>query len=273
MEETLSAPSETYLHLYGVVRSKALDLGRISGIEKAKPLFLVHCGELACVVSSVSGTAYEPAHADHVERARSIAARAVHHDEVLRHIHQLTTVVPFKFATLSHGEEHVREILDERKEKFEHLLRLFFEQEEWSVRLSWRRDEVLRQIHDTSPELLTFKENGNGGSPGEQYFVAKKKQKLVEELAAVEAARINSSTSDRLRGLGISLMPLPCKNPAPGAPQIISSIAILADKESLSLVLDGLQGIETLYSAYHVKAELSGPWPPYSFVSLEPFTE
>ncbi len=125
MQTKTALNGETCLYLYGVVASHSIEPSRLRAVEDAPGVFLVHAGNLACVASKVSVADYrdrprdtppnQPKNqlGDHLEW---LAPRVMRHHEMVRNLHEITTIVPFKFGTLCASASQVQEILQQLRQ-------------------------------------------------------------------------------------------------------------------------------------------------------------
>ena len=140
MQTKFTLTGETCVYLYGIVASRSLGPqgleDMLHGIEDASGMFLIEAGNLACVAVCVQSSEYrDRLREDASNQLAWLGPRALRHHEILRNLHEITTVVPFKFGTLCESTGEVQHILQQLQEPFTRLLKHFEGREEWAVRV------------------------------------------------------------------------------------------------------------------------------------------
>lgn len=273
METASALKPESCLYLYAVVSEVPGDLNVITGVEEDSHLFAIHSDSLSCIVSNVPASEYcHPCHENPSKQLEWITPRALRHDEIVRHLHSLTTTVPFKFGTLCATSRQLQEILDKFRGSFLDLLDRFKGREEWTVK-AYVDGALIAQEVERDPQLRALAENQASQSQGHAYFLQKKKEKLAttlaDELIASIAdgiqARLQKFTEHIVNGISCSEMPAqPLRS--------VFNAALLIDKDCFTSLEKVLARVESDYAEYLLVTEISGPWPPYSFsTDLEGF--
>src|SRR5579884_2922991 len=180
--ETITADTGAF-YIYGVVSGALPDPCEVEGIETGSGVFLIGSAELACVVSNVSAAEYRnQAHKDDSARLAWISPRALRHNEILCYLQKYTTIIPFKFGTLCSSVDDVQKILQTFRQIFTNLLQKFRGREEWALNVYLDKSKVTQHLQELHPQLLDFNESAINCSPGEAYFLKKKRQKLIAKL-------------------------------------------------------------------------------------------
>jgi len=263
------------LYLYGVVSAAPAGLEEICGIENQSSLFVIESEGLGCVVSHVPASEYTQRRNENPSaQLEWLTPRALRHDEILRHLSSLTTVVPFKFGTLSANIGHVQEILEKFQQPFRFLLDQFKDREEWTVKVYAEEALVRQHIECNDPELMGTDDVHSNQSEGHAYFLKKKREMLAANLTAELIAALGDDIHGRLQPCAEQMV---CSTPCAGTPMkahLAFSAALLVGRDRFAIVQEMLAKIESDYSGYSLLTELSGPWPPYSFTAdLEQFQE
>jgi len=266
---------ETCLYLYGVVASHSIEPSRLRAVEDASGVFLVHAGNLACVASSVRVADYRDRPRDtppnqpknqlgnHLEW---LVPRAMRHHEVLRGLHQVTTVVPFKFGTLYASASQVQEILQQLRQPLTHLLGRLEGREEWILRVLVDQATTMKQIEEAVPELIALGKSTADQSPGEVYFLQERRQKLAAALVQELVFSLSDHIEQRLEKCAVQIVRnASAASECDKSKLTVLSAAILVDRNRLESLEAILEQVESECSRYGLTTELSGPWPPYSF--------
>ncbi|QRP49679.1 GvpL/GvpF family gas vesicle protein [Amycolatopsis sp. FDAARGOS 1241] len=254
----MTATDGTAVWLYAVTRSAEFaGLDMLPGVA-AEPPRVIEAGGLAAFVGDVPLTSFgEEALRRNLEDLDWLAAVARAHDAVIANLVDRAPVVPIRLATVYHDDESVRAVLEQRAEDFERTLRHVSGRIEWGV----------KAFLDTEPEPAPAASPGKGAGVA---YLARRRSALAareerQQRAAEEVHRLHAALSE----LAVDA----CTHP----PQ---SRALAG--EDGPMVLNGAYLVDTGQSGRFAEAvdscgresgvlsvRLTGPWPPYSFSSLE----
>lgn len=264
MEAERPVAAGNWLYLYGIVRRSDLDLAGVKGIEGGADVFLVRGGELACAVSPVSRAEYnQETLTARAQQLDWIAPRAVRHQQVVHRLLATGAVIPLKFGTLCSTGDDVRDILFlARQEPWLRLLEFLQGREEWGVRI-YADANLTRQALE---QECSATDGVRPASPGEAYFLKKKRQKLASERMIAHIAALDDQIYGRLAPCAVDARKGSCQG-SPAEPSRLSVLnAALLMEQDRSAALEEIAGqLEADYGEYGMVVELTGPWAPYSF--------
>jgi hypothetical protein len=171
-------------------------------------------------------------------------------------------VVPLRFGTLCANSDDLCEFLEVRRQSLLQLLGFFQDREEWGVRIFLDPDLTERAVvqdSSTTDEIASV-------SPGEAYFLRKKKQKLAGERVAIFAAELEDEMRAHLSRYAADVRKgRPLSSPSSPARLLVLNAALLVDQDKATALAEAIGRLEADYHKYGVTSELSGPWAPYSF--------
>jgi hypothetical protein len=253
--------SEPGTYLFAVARGLSTDgLGGHEGL-RAAPLRVVEHGRLQAVVCSVDLEEFgEAALTQHLEDLAWVEEVARRHNEVVWLVAQHATAAPARLVTIFAGDDSVRRMLAEREADLGPSLDAIEGCQEWSVKLYG----VAAPAQEAAPTPV-----GAGAGSGAAYLQRKK--------AAAQQRRAASETSAQLaeavyRSLGETAVA--ARRLAPQDPRLtgrrepmVLNAAFLVPAERGQEFHDAVRGLDDGGGA--VTAEVAGPWPAYSFATLE----
>jgi len=246
----------TALYLHGFV-GYPVCASALAAIARLPGVFIVETGTVACAVRVVTASEYEhpPATDDHAAQLEWLAPRVRSHHEVLRTLHAAGTVVPFKFGALCPGVEELRTLLGEYHDAIAGLLTRFDGKDEWSLKVSADEDALSSFYLRSRQELIALEREHECLPEGRAHFARKKLQQATAALVAETLDTIEQQVFARLARLDVE---------SSGS---LSHAALLVDRDRFADVEHSFAELEDEHAALHLTIELTGPWPPYSFVA------
>ncbi|MEU8801905.1 GvpL/GvpF family gas vesicle protein [Spirillospora sp. NPDC048819] len=271
---------DTAVYLYGVARD--LDpaaLGDAAGVAGA-PVRGVVAGGLTALVSTVRLEEYgEAALRANLEDLAWLEATArAHHDVVDRAAHTAPTA-PVRIATLYRDDARVAEVLAAQGERFGAALDRITGRSEWGVK-AYADPEALRARDADAPapadpggglapraEPLTGPQPaGSSGGAGTAYLKRRQDQRRRRADAARRAGEQADGVHAELADHAVASRHHPPQDPGLSGRRgtQILNVAYLLDEEQVEgflavtrVAAERMAGIEV---------EVTGPWPPYSFI-------
>jgi hypothetical protein len=257
--------AETGTYLYAVGRGLDPDQVRdLSGLRGAELRVLEH-QDLVAFVSTVDLDEFgELGLRDHLEDLDWLEDVARCHDEVVRRVAAATAALaPFRLATIYRSDLRVRDRIDELHSDLVLALDRIEGCSEWSVKALVKSEAVsaeradVRRPTDTGPGAGTAYLMRRRAQLDQSKMAAEKATVLADRLfrelsAGAEAARRLAPQDPRLSGRS--------------EPMALNS-AFLVDDARLAAFQVLVEDLSNRCDLFHV--EVDGPWPPYSFATLE----
>ncbi|GCD89267.1 GvpL/GvpF family gas vesicle protein [Nocardioides sp. LS1] len=252
----------TGLYAYAIARGLTdADVSGQSGIAGA-PLRLVEREGLVAVVSEVDLDEFgEEGLRRNLEDLRWLESVAVAHDDVARHAAGRAPTAPLRLATVFLGEESLRGQLAAWHDDASRVLDRVEGRSEWSVKVY--ADPSAR----VEPEPVQAPSEGVGA--GRAYLLQRRAATQRRATSAQADADLAQELHDTLGGLATSgrrLAPQDRQLTGHTGEMILNGTYLLDDAQ----VEDFRRVVSSLGAGHeHVRVELGGPWPPYSFASLD----
>jgi hypothetical protein len=258
---------ESGVYVYGVVRAGTPPevFAGVGGVDPTRPVALLPEGEVAAVVSAVSlGEFGADAIAENLRVADWVAAKVRAHDDVLGAAVGRTTVVPFRFGAIYGEEEAVRTMLRERGDLAERLDSLSG-RVELGVKGYVDREQVRallageRGLGDDAPDT------------GRAYMERRRLDRELEDEVRERAMRWATASHERLAAAADDARSGPARqdDSFPSGSMMFLNGAYLVREEDADRFRAALAELAESQRADGVTYELTGPWPPYSFVAGE----
>jgi hypothetical protein len=244
-------------YLYAVRTATGPGPGSVPGVDGERPRLVVE-GELAAVVGSVDASRFdEEALARDLEDLRRLESLARAHHAVVAEAARTQPTAPVRLATLYRDDEAVRRLLADRAEEFTAILERIEGRWEWGVKAYVKPT--------TRPEEREAGSPSASDRPGTSYLL---RRRADRDRGERERERARTDADDLHRTLRTHaaagrLFPLQDARLSGRADEMVLNATYLVDagKE------DGFRS--TVDSVDGATVELTGPWPPFSFASLE----
>jgi hypothetical protein len=252
----------TGLYFYAVSRGlTADDVAGLTGVEDA-PVRLVEQAGLVALVSEVDLEEFgEEGLRRNLEDLRWLEAVAVAHDRVARHAAERVPTAPLRLATVFLGEESLRAQMAEWHESAERTLDRIEGRSEWSVKA------YVDPAADGSSEQEPAGNEGMGA--GRAYLLKRRAATQRREQAAQAAADVAEEIHAELAGSCIASRRLAAQDRrlSGHTGEMVLNGTYLVDQSQTAEFKEAVDRLAARHA--HVRLEVGGPWPPYSFASLD----
>jgi hypothetical protein len=188
---------------------------------------------------------------DELRDVESISRHALAHASVVEFFFRRATVIPLKLFTLFSADARVREHLLSRRLRLRKLFAQLRGFEEWGVRVIARDPEA-----DSTKDVRS----------GRDYLMVKKR--LIDRGASPPRASMNDANAT-LKALGRRAAKIRkdvFPPPGPGRPFVAGASFLVKAKRRAEWKREVARLTAVLAKRGH-RLELSGPWPPYHFVT------
>jgi hypothetical protein len=251
------------LYFYAITRGLGeADLAATTGIGDVPVRLLEHQG-LAAVVSEVDLDEFgEEGLRRNLEDLSWLEAVATAHDRVTREVSERAPTAPLRLATVFLGEDSVREQLAQWHDSAERALNRIEGREEWSVKAYVDPSARSAQVEDTDAQ-----EPGVGA--GKAYLLKRRAATQRRETAAQEDAEVAEQLHAEIQSSAVAGRRLaPQDRRLTGhVGEMILNGTYLVDRGEVAAFKAAVDAVAAQHG--HVRVEVAGPWPPYSFATLE----
>jgi hypothetical protein len=253
--------SERGLYAYAITRGLgAGDLEGRTGIGGA-PLRLVEREGLGVLVSEVDLEDFgEEGLKRNLEDLAWLESVALGHDDVARFCAERGPTAPLRLATVFLGEDSLRAQLAEWHAQAERALDRIEGRTEWSVK-------AFADTEARETDAPSGAESGVGA--GKAYLMQRRAATQKREQAAQEDAAIAEELHAVLESKAAASRRLPPqdKRLSDYTGVMILNGTYLVDADRVEEFIATVTELDQRHA--HVRLEMGGPWPPYSFASLD----
>jgi hypothetical protein len=254
-------------YVYGIVPAKTGLSGMPAGIDDAA-VMLVADGELAALVSELTGAGYEP---DAIAASSGdmdwVAPRAKAHDLVLTWASDRGPVIPLPMFTSTFGSlDAVRSMLRDRAAELKRVLSSVARGREYALRVYRVDAELKAALPALNAEMARLKAAADAATPGQRYLLERKlEERSKEELRATSLA-IAAEIRDALSGVALDATTSPIPRVTTDAPgTMILNAAFLISADGMRAFQERLTAIVNERQPSGFRFDFTGPWPAYHF--------
>lgn len=245
------------------------------GIDNKNEIFSLPYRDTHALVSQISLNEYGEERLEiNLTNIKWVAQKVEIHERIIEHIMGFSPVIPIKFCTIFKSKERIREILDLYYESLKSLLDYLADKEEWGIKVYVESDVFSRAVSEFKAEIKTLNEKAASASPGEAFFLRKKRDDLLRKEVHTALDELADEIYERLLPLTVqgSRGKLFDRKITNKNDQMILNAALLLKKEDVREFEPKIDQIATQYNGKGIYFELSGPWPPYNFCPHIEFT-
>lgn len=243
------------VYLYAVCTEPAPTTG-VSGLGGRPVRGLADDGLLAAVSTVDLDEFGEQGLRAHLEELTWLEQVARTHDEVVRALARRTPVAPVPLATVFLDDTAVRQRLRDHRAALREALHRVAGRHEWSVKAY------------AAPQAADGAAAAAGS--GTAYLAARRRQQHTREAGARAAGASAERLHRRLLSAAVAGRCLPPQDPRLSGrrePMVLNAAYLVEDAGAGRL---RQLVAELASSAPQMHVELDGPWPPYSFATLDP---
>jgi Gas vesicle synthesis protein GvpL/GvpF len=244
------------LYAYGITTADLAPPDDVGSLTGGATLGQVTSGDLALLVSAVRPDELRIDEDDLSETGR-LATLARGHDAVVRAAALRGPVLPLRFGTVVPDEAAARRLLDEHGDAARERLQRIDDSREWGVKL-------VRRL-DVDPVPVGPRPSERAGVTGTEYLARRRQVLAQADRAEAAAEKAADLLLDVLRPHVTEVLR---RGGSPGS-SLLLDLAFLVGPDTEAGFLAAAAELRERLEPDGLEVEVSGPWPPYSFASLE----
>jgi hypothetical protein len=173
-------------------------------------------------------------------------------------------VVPFRFCTVLRGREAVAEVLRTHHDAIRETLAAFAGHGEWGVKV----------FHRPAAEGMPGAGTGEDTPSGREYL-ARRHRTLRSRGQERDAARATAAAiHEQLSAVARMAVEIPgsggrLAGEADEAAAVVFNGAYLVSDDNAATFHAAVAALNEQYATQNLSCEVTGPWPPYSFMNLD----
>jgi hypothetical protein len=258
------------VYVYGVGEQAHTYRSGLTGITAPHDVEVVQGDGLQAFVSSVpSGEFGEKELQENLNDLEWLRDRATAHQHVLESLSERGQIVPMRFCTIYESRDRVRHLLSTHGDVLRETLASIRGRSEWGVKMLCDVETLARRIAPGSVDRSKTPAGPEG--EGTSYLLQRKEQEETSRRVETYLAGVGERLHQTLDRFAEAFTKLP-----PQSPEVRGDDAFMPFNRSY-LVPDELRddftravrAIQEEHGSHGLSIEVSGPWAPYTFVTLD----
>jgi Gas vesicle synthesis protein GvpL/GvpF len=197
------------------------------------------------------------------------------HEAVLERALEAATIVPLRLCTIFRDADGVRRMLREERAELDAALRRLDGREEWGVKLLVDRDALQAAARGRSPDAGELERQLEGSSEGEAYMLRRRLERESRDAADRLGGELAEDVHARLQDWADAAVLSPPQNRELSGHEgeMLLNAAYLVPSAKVGRLRELVDELVARHRELGIRIELTGPWPPYNFVTGRTTTE
>lgn len=251
------------IYVYAITREPALPDS--DGIDQTSHFGTTSIDDVSAVFTAVGDAEFSQETID--RRAADLewlGAIGYRHQAVVQDVMKKTAVVPLRAFTLFSSEDALRRYLHENADMLRAALERLDGKQEWTLRVELEPQKWSDALAARVESLRDLQDQIASAAPGKAFLLRKKfddeKKRASHDAENALVTEIERAILDRLRCEIVA----ESRERRDGA---FPQINVLINRDEEAVLLEVRESLNERYGNEGVALALTGPWPPYTFVS------
>ena len=241
------------------------------GMDLLHPVYTIAQQGLAAVVSQVSLDEFGQEELEaNLTDLQWLESKVRVHQTVLETVLASRVCVPMRLCTIYRDAQRVQALMTEHYADFVSTLERLQGKQEWSVKVYCDSQALAGKVGEVSARVQELAAQINGKSGGAAYFLKKK----MEQAIAEEVERIGDETAQHSldclaeHAEAAVTNSLQDQETTQRQDDMLLNAAYLVPDDQLAAFQVELESLQSTYGAQGFSFEMTGPWPPYNFATI-----
>jgi hypothetical protein len=255
------------IYVYGFGRTNDVDAVKLpEGLD----LYRIESDGLAAYCRIVDLSDYSEAALKERQNDQSwLFSEAQRHHKVIVSIHQQAPLLPAKFGTAFASEHDVCEAIRRSKHQMLERLNALENRDEWAAHVYLEIGDLQRVVIEQNPDLQALTAELESASAGRKYMLGQQVQSRLQEAVEQYQSSLADGVLNALRELTVDFQVEPPRDPeaVPEGETEIARASVLVQRDQAEQFIELAEQINA--DTPEVWLQITGPWPAYSFSSVE----
>lgn len=232
----------------------------------------VEHGDIKAIVSDVTLDEFgEDALKEGLNDLAWLESKVKSHEHVVDSVRVQGSVVPVRFCTIYQDDAGVRGLLAEHHADLKRALAEISGRAEYGVKALVDRNAFGEGISASDPEVAEVRNEAAIAEGGKSYFLTKRLNETISNRTDVRLREICNDAHDRLRDVSLDArVNRPQSKQLTGEERdMVMNCSYLIEDVDGERFLDLVRELDRQHSPHGLTFQVTGPWPPYSFLTLD----
>ncbi|MBC8162379.1 MAG: GvpL/GvpF family gas vesicle protein [Roseiflexaceae bacterium] len=198
-----------------------------------------------------------------------VQALALEHQTTLARLAHDYATLPCAFCTVYHHAERVQHMLAAQYDALDAALRRVAGATEWGVKLFYDQHALAKWLADDAEFFAPQRAAIARASSGAAYLLQKRLAQSADQRAAAFGTEYALTCHAELAAMARAATSSPPMPRSDHPAEIILHAAYLVDDQRHAQFMNTLASLQAASASRGVQIALAGPWPPYSFATLD----
>ncbi len=253
------------LYVYAIAARGELRVPAVDAVDGRQDYLIVEEGDVAALASRVDAAAFSQeaidARASDLDWIGQIGWR---HQQVVAATREDADAIPLGAFALFSTEEALRSDLRNRRDELAGALETIRGREEWTVQVDFEGEKWEAAVARRSPTLAALAAEAESAPAGKAYLLRRKAEEARKNAAREARDVVVREIESRVSGALASPVVVELRQRPGGT---IPQINVLLEKTRSGEIGALADRLESEYAPDGVELRVTGPWPPYTFVS------
>lgn len=193
------------------------------------------------------------------------------HIRVITGVMDKSSVIPFKFGTIFNTIGNLEKFIMDYSASLAENFNNIKGKEEWSVKIYCNREVLTQQIDELSEEVGALQREILQSKPGKAFILKRKKAELIEREIDQVIRTCGQSCYNELASVSelVQINNLLPKEITERTDEMILNCSCFVKVEKIGELLSDIGSLREKYQNAGLEIEATGPWPPFSFISIK----
>ncbi len=194
-----------------------------------------------------------------------------HHITTILAVMKRHTVIPLRFGTIFPNREYLGKFVTDYSASLFRNFQSVSGKEEWAVKIYCNKRVLREKMFELSDELVTLEKHILESSPGKAFLLNRKKTELIEQEVILFMKKKGQQCLDEYKTICTQsyLNNLFPRELTGRQDDMILNANFFITKENVGLFVYLVNRQENEFHSLGFSFEVTGPWPPFSFVLWE----
>lgn len=200
-----------------------------------------------------------------------IEIHARDHIRIISEVMESNSVIPFKFGTIFNSEESLGNFIQDYSASLADNLKNTKDKEEWAVKVYCDRGTLNLQIGEISEEVRNLETEISKSMPGKAFLLKRKRVELIDLEVEKVIRNCGQNVFEELVVFSEftkinNILP---KEVTERTDDMILNISCFVRKDRVEELKNAVGISRQKYQHVGFKIDATGPWPPFSFISIK----